>query len=50
MMIKLKNEGFLNEDDSADPKVDKKSGKLTIEEVVAQGIITLNEPHNDSIY
>ena len=39
MMIKLKNEGFLQENEIAELKSDQKSSKLTIEEVVAQAFV-----------
>lgn len=39
MMIKLKNEGFLQEDETAESESDQKSSKLTIEEIVAQAFV-----------
>lgn len=37
MMIKLKNEGFVQDNETIDSNDNQKSSKLTIEEVVAQG-------------
>lgn len=37
MMVKLKNEGFINDNDQNDSESSKNSSKLTFEEVVAQG-------------